>query len=354
MRARLRTVKDNGAYPLRICPIYFMEHDRGRLGRLVDGSLWSSRGNRSRLAPLPAAGGHSRIDQQLQMFIPRPVLIAAAMFIAIAVPCSVSATPPPEGNKQVQAELIAETESIRPGVPFWAGVRLTILKEWHIYWRNPGDAGMATGIEWELPAGFTVDSLQWPAPHRLDEPPTVSYGYEGVVLLMARITPPATLSGTATLRARASWLACKELCIAGNASVALELPAASTAPRIDKRREAIFKSTRAELPVVEERVAADAQIIRDSILLTCALDMPMKEVLAGDPYFFCVDEGVVDHSADQRAHVRTSDRRLALMVHASAYAEAPPRELRGVLVYSRGRKRVAVELNAPVVTAKQQ
>ena len=35
---------------------------------------------------------------------------------------------------------------------------------WHTYWINPGDAGKAAKIKWDLPDGFEVSALEFPAP----------------------------------------------------------------------------------------------------------------------------------------------------------------------------------------------
>ena len=70
--------------------------------------------------------------------------------------------------EQVKARLVADVETIEPGTPFRLGVLLTIPEHAHIYWRNPGTSGLATGIEWDLPEGFTVGELQWPNPQRFE------------------------------------------------------------------------------------------------------------------------------------------------------------------------------------------
>src|ERR1700722_3147986 len=79
----------------------------------------------------------------------------------------------------VQAELLANTSAIQPGKPFWLGVRLTIDPGWHVYWKNPGDAGLATRVKFTLPNGFSAGPLQFPTPHRFDQPGNiVAFGYE--------------------------------------------------------------------------------------------------------------------------------------------------------------------------------
>jgi len=54
----------------------------------------------------------------------------------------------------VESELISEVESIQPGKPFWVALRLKMDEHWHTYWRNAGDAGLETKIDWTLPERF--------------------------------------------------------------------------------------------------------------------------------------------------------------------------------------------------------
>ncbi|HET6899806.1 MAG TPA: thiol:disulfide interchange protein, partial [Vicinamibacteria bacterium] len=60
------------------------------------------------------------------------------------------ATAAPPASKHVQPELVADVESIAPGRPFQAGLRLRMDPEWHTYWKNPGDSGLATRLTWKL------------------------------------------------------------------------------------------------------------------------------------------------------------------------------------------------------------
>ena len=75
----------------------------------------------------------------------------------------------------VKAELVAESDAIVPGQPLQLALKLAHEKEWHTYWQVPGDSGLPTRIEWQLPAGFTAGPIEWPYPHRLPAGPLVNY-----------------------------------------------------------------------------------------------------------------------------------------------------------------------------------
>ena len=64
----------------------------------------------------------------------------------------------------VQAQILADVSTVSPGVPFHVGVLFKVADGWHIYWKNPGDAGLATAVQWQLPDGFSAGPLRWPQP----------------------------------------------------------------------------------------------------------------------------------------------------------------------------------------------
>ncbi|CAB5698740.1 Thiol:disulfide interchange protein DsbD precursor [Delftia tsuruhatensis] len=130
---------------------------------------------------------------------------------------------------RVRAELVAQApEGVQPGQTLWLGLLLEHQPEWHTYWKNAGDSGLATELSWQLPAGLAAGAVQWPVPEALRVGPLVNYGYEGRVLLpvpvqvAADFKPPA--SGMLDLRLHASWLICRVECIPEEGDFQLQLP----------------------------------------------------------------------------------------------------------------------------------
>jgi thiol:disulfide interchange protein DsbD len=124
---------------------------------------------------------------------------------------------------RVQARLVAATASGEPGSTVRLGVHFEIEDGWHIYWRYPGGAGLATAIEFDLPAGCVAGPLQWPLPIAFVQSEGIpGYGYEGSVVLAAEVTVPRNFdqSRPGKVQVEASWLACKGVCVLG--SVELE------------------------------------------------------------------------------------------------------------------------------------
>ena len=71
------------------------------------------------------------------------------------------------GAARTEVSLVFAAESARAGETVWAGIQLRIPKGWHTFWRNPGEAGSPTTVEWTLPDGVKAGEIQWPAPEKL-------------------------------------------------------------------------------------------------------------------------------------------------------------------------------------------
>ncbi len=236
----------------------------------------------------------------------------------------------PVTTDHVIAELIAEAESIQPGRPFTVALRFEIDEHWHTYWRNPGDSGLETTIRWELPEGFRAGDIQWPHPKRLSMGPLINFGYEGTVLHLVEITPPDNLpaGGNVTLRARADWLVCEDVCLPGGADLALVLPVSDFEPRTDPRRTDDFVAARAALPASADgwRMAAavDTEMLRISLV-----GPSCPETLTFYPY------GLELIRNDSVQVLERSGGGVVLAVAVAANMQKPER-LRGVLVRDEG------------------
>ncbi len=181
------------------------------------------------------------------------ILITAFSLTGLTTPTSAEVTStgapsaPPPMSELVKPTLVADRVAVAPGETFTVGIHYKLAPKWHVYWINPGDAGMATDIKWKLPKGWKASALQWPLPIRFEQLGIVSYGYADELLLTARLTVPATAKPgtTITLKADSTWLACKELCIPGEAKLTLDVPIATSSKPANQK---LFASLAAQLP----------------------------------------------------------------------------------------------------------
>ena len=144
------------------------------------------------------------------------------------------------------AKLIADHETIAKGEAFQIGLALTMNDHWHTYWENPGSSGLPTTLEIEPVEGLEVGNLQFPLPKRFqDDIGMVTYGYDDRALLIAK----AKYSGNAktlTIKAKASWLECKEICVPGDAELTLTVAVGEAKPAHDDA----FQKANAAIPIV--------------------------------------------------------------------------------------------------------
>src|SRR5678815_3819103 len=81
----------------------------------------------------------------------------------------------PDGKDLVKAELLADVSAIQPGQPFHVGVLLKIKPQWHVYWKNPGESGVATILDLKLPEGFKASPVQYPVPRQHEDPGGIKF-----------------------------------------------------------------------------------------------------------------------------------------------------------------------------------
>ena len=183
----------------------------------------------------PARTGELRLDE--------PVKLASLPASARAAAVFESDVP------QLVATLVVSTES-----PARMGVLFDLAPGWHLYWRNPGETGVAPEIALEA-TGYTAGALAWPAPETFHEADDLftTYGYEGRVLLAADLTKQASPPGveeTAShpvARAEASVLICRTQCVP--ATISLESPLDGTLDAKDRASiVALFRESEARVP----------------------------------------------------------------------------------------------------------
>jgi thiol:disulfide interchange protein DsbD len=239
---------------------------------------------------------------------------------------------------QVQARLVSEVIEVTPYSGFWVGLRLEIKPGWHTYWSNPGDSGLATHIDWELPEGMVAGAIRWPVPHRFAIGDLMNYGYTDEVVLLTRMSvwPPAAADSPVTLAANASWLVCAQVCIPQGGRFELRLPAAAGAPAVDAEARTLLASYAGRLPVPARGQAtfrATAEAIR--------LQVPLPPEWPRDPrdsWFFPERYGVVQHAAAQSVKLDADGpgMTLAMTLTRGELRHEPLERLRGVLVLRYG------------------
>jgi thiol:disulfide interchange protein len=146
----------------------------------------------------------------------RLLILASGLVLAL---CGLPAT-----AANTQARLVLSHEAARPGETVMAGIHLHMAPRWHTYWRNAGESGTPTKIEWTLPQGIKAGEIQWPVPEKFASGGIVTYVYHGDAVLLVPLKLDGNLPASPLeLAAKVSWLECEESCVPGQTEVKARL-----------------------------------------------------------------------------------------------------------------------------------
>ncbi|MBM2839948.1 MAG: cytochrome c biosis protein transrane region [Bacteroidetes bacterium] len=282
-------------------------------------------------------------------------LVCVVLTVSVAVgqvPQSLK-TSSGKNKHHTSIELVSSVKTIRPGGKFLVGVLMKMDPGWHTYWKNSGESGLPTQIDWRLPEGFTAGEIQWPLPHKYNESGDIlTYGYEAENMLIVEITAPSSLqSDTQTaLRANVHWLECENICIPGDDSVEVTLPVLDATPAAANM--AIFDKYRLQIP---RSFSESNDFSFTSSLSNSAVEIHLIPV-PGKTLSFVKDKSPdfypepIEEISTGRTQISVSPNRAILRVPLSVFEKVfGPFALRGVVVYQmEGEERSSVAIAIPL------
>jgi len=134
----------------------------------------------------------------------------------------------------------------------YLAISLENEKDWHTYWKNPGDAGLELKFKFSTDNGkvITLEDLPWPTPKRYIEQGNMwAYGYSNEYAFFYKL--PSTLANK-NLKIVGTWLVCKDICIPGTRTVSLGLDSDLKGSVSQTQSEKELRKTLANLPIVKE------------------------------------------------------------------------------------------------------
>lgn len=265
------------------------------------------------------------------------------------------------GSIHARARLIAESDGVAPGSTVRVAVAFNMDLHWHIYWRNGGDAGMPTTIDWTVTDGVEIvatddaaNQIAWPVPMRVGPEDVVSYGYEGTVAFVATlsIADDVEIGTDLVISADATWLVCHddEGCIPGEATLTIALPVVD-APAAREKDRAMIEANAAAAPAdaPEGWTFRAAEIDGQCVLVGRAPEGWSNAPARGASWFYPYADAVVDYAAKQA--IEWTERGVRITVDRPARGELPA-DVAGVLVGPRGWTGDVDTLPAVIVRAK--
>ena len=248
-----------------------------------------------------------------------------------------SLTANPIRSEHITVSLLSEFKSVGAGQTVWIAWQLSPDPHWHTYWKNPGDSGKPTTVEWFLPEGSVMSVLKWPYPKTFQVGPVVNYGYDQNVLLMSELTIPGRMlnTGAFPIEGEASWLVCEEVCIPGKARIKLDIPLSDS--RIESSSHIVFDKFRGLLP---KNLKSIGSVMVSDDLIKFRWKLPVSFNLdEKNAEWYAFNQELLNHSASQR--ISWMAPYLYLEQVQNDYFKKLNEEESGVLVLSKGRHKEA-------------
>jgi len=207
-------------------------------------------------------------------------------------------------TERVRVELLPEQAGLpADGGIVWFALHQQISPGWHTYWKNPGDSGEPTDIDWDLPAGFAAGEIQWQPPLRRPYGPLVNFGYEDEAILLVPVTVPAGLApGTQVpIRAHVYWLVCADVCVPEDGLVDLFLPVVAGPAAQNFAAVDVFARAREQLPQPSPWEARYEEVNGELRVALLGTDFagPLAEGRIEGLALFPDTPGMIDHAAPQ-------------------------------------------------------
>lgn len=247
-----------------------------------------------------------------------------------------------ESDSRVASTLIFSDVQVKPGGTFRVGVAFEIDPSWYIYWQNPGDAGIPTDIRWSG-EHLEFGPLTWAAPSTFVAEETLSHGYDNQVVLFSDVTVSEEAEGALRVGADIDYLACKDMCLPGYASLSRNIQIGDETIAADERVRALMEASEKRVPQRAEDTGLHADVHFSLSAVEDDVDIVLELIACDTPSDDCDDDLTL--AEDNVRAMFIADGYSSLNLEVSEVREHPTAE-RGWLFYMHG------ELREPRPTKK--
>ena len=200
-------------------------------------------------------------------------------------------------------EIIPEKVSIFNENEIYLIVKFDLEKNWHTYWKNPGDSGEPASFEWDLPEGFEISEAMWPTPELIPYPPLTTFGYTDQLELLFKLSLPEGVKENSVIEVSSKWLVCADVCIPQEGSVSFDL--FKTNQTYPSQIEQLLSKIKQKIPLDNGKTIT-SKIEEDRLVL----DLEELGLDITDAYFFPFRKDVIDYSVNQK--LKKNDEEVSL------------------------------------------
>ena len=162
------------------------------------------------------------------------------------------------------------------------GIKMDMQKNWHTYWKNPGDSGCPIKIIWKTSENISIGQIKWPTPELIPYDPLMTYGYKDFVIFPFEYVK--NFDGNSDIKLDLDFLICDDVCIPEKAKIQTTL---NDIKEDDQLVDWNNKVPTIVLPVL-------SSINNSFIDLRFSFNDAIEDVV-----FFIENQNTVDHPAEQ-------------------------------------------------------
>ncbi len=124
----------------------------------------------------------------------------------------------PINTGHADVSLVKYTSNNSQADELFIGIKMDMQKNWHTYWKNPGDSGGPIKVSWNLPDGVGVSDIYWPTPKLIPYSPLMTYGYKDFVIFPFKVTYES-FNELKNIKADIDFLICDDICVPEKAQI---------------------------------------------------------------------------------------------------------------------------------------
>ncbi|MEO8231806.1 MAG: protein-disulfide reductase DsbD domain-containing protein [Ignavibacteriota bacterium] len=263
-------------------------------------------------------------------------LFAAMLFAQISITA--------QQKSLAEANLVVDSYSPQNDSVISIGVLINLKDDWHIYWKNPGDSGLPTDVEFSLPNGISASEIKFPIPKIFSSEEIINYGYSHQVLLISSLNIPKDYpQKDIFISAKLTSLICKDLCKAFDTTLTILLDL-SKKYFAGKEISDLFNKTKKLLPQINYNLKVTANSQSDSVYVrldkTDSLRLNLKSF-----EFYPYQAGVFKNKSHQVTVNKNNF--LESVLESDQFRISNPTELNGIIILNENRDE-AFEINIPI------
>ncbi|MDN5514466.1 MAG: thioredoxin family protein [Pseudomonas sp.] len=230
-------------------------------------------------------------------------LITALLLAVIVASTAWAQNMPGRDEILIASSLLAESPTPAAGKQTTLALFMEPQGDWHGYWKQPGDVGLAPRLTWHLPEGVSVGEPVYPVPDTLLIDGLMNHVYEHpyAVLVALQIADDLPAGQPLPIRLDMQYLACRyDACVPERATLEALLTVGDG--RNNPALSSAFANWRQALP---KPLGSRAQFTLDKGIMRVSIPLPATLQIE-NPHLFSATPGVLDNAAEQRVQ-RTDD-----------------------------------------------